>query len=302
MSLLKANNANNLSETTAADAQLVGEVADLSVDQAQPEATGSKLFTRGEQGQHTVRLVLNNGFTGKELKEGTVVNLSKYMGGGDSNVIVNSLATTAINSNVPASVATSANLFNTRDGDAHYANENIKNAAGWLAGDMPSVVNGMQPLLNIMPHEYTRKVSTHYSPESHLEDRLVAKYGKFANSEDLWNGIVPFPGEPYYYVDRNHVALNIIAKNWEQLGINLPAERLREDKWVKVASSVIDKVIGELQSSVIDQMPFTNLSKLSIGFQSLNENLVDDTIYPLTTEFQIKYTIPQVALGETTES
>jgi hypothetical protein len=288
-----------MTETT--DEQLVGEVENLSVEHEQPEAINSKLFARGEQGQHTVRLVLNNGFTGKELKKGATVNLSKYMGGGDSNVIVNSLATTAINSNVPASVATSANLFNTRD-NAHYANESVKNSAGWLAGDVPGVSNGMQPILNIMPHEYSRKTVNHYTPESHIEDRLVAKYGKFANSEDLWNGIVPFPGEPYYYVDRNHVALNIIAKNWEQLGINLPAERLREDKWVKVASSVIDKVIGELQSSVINKMPFTNLSKLSIGFQSLNENLEDNTIYPLTTEFQIKYTIPQVALKDATGS
>ena len=125
-----------------------------------------------------------------------------------------------------------------------------------------------------------------------MDNSLMEKYGKYANSEDLWNGIVPFPGEPYYYLSKDHVVLNIIAKNWEQLGINLPTERLREDKWVKVASSVVDKVIGELQTAVLDNMPFTNLSNLGIQFKSANSNLDNNERYPLVAEFFVDYNVP----------
>ena len=114
-------------------------------------------------------------------------------------------------------------------------------------------------------------------------------------------GIVPFPGEPYYYVDRNHVVLNVIAKNWEQLGINLPSERLREDKWVKVASSVVDKVVDELQNNVIDQLPFTNLANLKVMFKSDCDNLENSETYPLTTEFFISYTNPATSSNEADE-
>ena len=304
MSLLRKKPVTNLSDGESLGVENLSLSDDAAVAQ-QAEPTTNSIVANKHEGDHRMKVLLDTNFTGEQLKKGVTVQLSDYMDGGDStNVIVNGVGTTAIGSNVPASVTTSMNLFNLREGGAkHYKDAGIKNTQGWLAGDISvDPATGYQPIANIMPHEFDRKEVMHYTPKALMDDALMEKYGKYANSEDLWNGIVPFPGEPYYYLNKDHVVLNIIAKNWEQLGINLPAERLREDKWVKVASSVIDKVIGELQSSVIDQMPFTNLSKLSIGFQSLNENLVDDTIYPLTTEFQIKYTIPQVALGETTES
>ncbi len=283
MSLLKKNNTQNVVAQQPSVDQLVDE-----------EMPNASLLPNAKPGVHSVKIMLDTNFTGRELKEGAVVNLSDYMSDGDANVILNKVSTTALGSQVPASVLTSANLFNTRK-DAHYADMDVKNSQGWLSGDVAAVQNGMQPLCNILPLEYNRQELTHYSPESHLEDRLVQKYGHFAGDKDLWDGIVAFPKEPYYYVDRDHVALNIIAKNWEQLGINLPSERFRDERWVKVASSVVDKVIGELQSSVIDKMPFTNLSKLKIQFKSNNSNLEDHERYPLAAEYRIDYTIPQIA-------
>tara|TARA_B100000900_G_scaffold396477_1_gene395804 strand:- start:2186 stop:3067 length:882 start_codon:yes stop_codon:yes gene_type:complete len=291
MSLLKKRTT-AASATPTADALSDAHQEETAVAMEEP----SNLVPSAKNGQHRVKILLDTNFTGEELKNGKDVNLSEYMSGGvGKNVIVNGISTTAVGSHVPASVLTSANIFNARDEDVHYSDAKIKNSAGWLAGDIPPSETGMQPICNILPHEYSRKSVLHYSPESHLEDRLVQKYGKYANSEDLWNGIVPFPGEPYYYVDRNHVALNIIAKNWEQLGINLPAERLRDDKWIKVASSVVDKVIGELQSSVIDQMPFTALDKLSIQFKCANPNLDSEARYPLAVEYMIDYTVPDLS-------
>ena len=289
MSLLNRNNkpaeqlhnSVNLNEPEGLEQSMVSEDATL--------------LPSAKCGQHRVKILLDTNFTGAELKEGADVKLSEYMSGGiGKNVIINGISTTAIGSHVPTSVLASANIFNAREEPTHYTDTKIKNAEGWLSGDIPQAETGMQPLCNILPHEYTRKAVLHYSPESHLEDRLVQKYGKYANSDDLWQGIVPFPGEPYYYVDRNHVALNIIAKNWEQLGVNLPAERLRDDKWIKVASSVIDQVVDELQSSVIDKMPFTALDKLAIQFKSSNPNLQDADRYPLAVEFMLDYSVPEL--------
>tara|TARA_Y100000817_G_scaffold265058_1_gene220665 strand:- start:731 stop:1618 length:888 start_codon:yes stop_codon:yes gene_type:complete len=271
------------------------EIEPLYESEQNPGANANSIVPQEANGSHRLKVLLKTNLTGEELNNGHVVKLSDYMDK-DCNVVVNEIGTSAIGSNVPTDVLASMNVFNTRKGPTHYKDTQIKNANGWLAGDMTIDPNtGFQPIVNIMPNEYARGEHTHYKPESLLEDRLVRKYGGFSNSADLMQGIVPFPGEPYYYVDRNHVVLNVIAKNWEQLGINLPSERLREDKWVKVASSVVDKVVDELQSNVIDQLPFTNLADLSVMFKADDDGLSDSEIYPMTTEFFISYTNPPTA-------
>lgn len=284
-------------------------MADLGLNDGaqtqEAEVTTNSIVANQHEGDHRMKVLLDTNFTGQQLKEGVTVQLADYMeGAGDANVIVNGVGTTAIGSNVPASVTTAINLFNLNGTDGkHYKDAGIKNEKGWLAGDIsvdPS--SGYQPLVNIMPHEFDRTEHVHYKPKALMDNSLMEKYGKYANSEDLWNGIVPFPGEPYYYLSKDHVVLNIIAKNWEQLGINLPTERLREDKWVKVASSVVDKVIGELQTAVLDNMPFTNLSNLGIQFKSANSNLDNDERYPLVAEFFVDYNVPSHAQSPTVES
>lgn len=304
MSLLRKKPATHLSDAESLSVENLSLGDDAAVAQQQ-EPTTSSIVANKHEGDHRMKVLLDTNFTGEQLKKGVTVQLSDYMEGGDStNVIVNGVGTTAIGSNVPASVTTSMNLFNLREGGAkHYKDAGIKNTQGWLAGDISvDPATGYQPIANIMPHEFDRKEVTHYTPKALMDDALMEKYGKYANSEDLWNGIVPFPGEPYYYLNKDHVVLNIIAKNWEQLGINLPSERLREDKWVKVAASVVDKVIGELQSSVLDNMPFTNLSKLGIQFKSSNPNLRNEERYPLVAEFFVDYNVPNQQLARAEES
>ena len=286
MSLIKKREPAN----TAIESNIVEDALALSDSETNVQA--NSIVPQSAGGEHRLKVLLKTNLTGKQLNTGHHVSLGDYMDK-DHNVVVNEIGTSAIGSNVPADVMASMNVFNTRSRPTHYKDTQIKNADGWLSGDI--VINpstGFQPIVNIMPNEYARANTTHYKPESLLEDRLVRKYGGFSDSKDLMQGIVPFPGEPYYYVDRNHVVLNVIAKNWEQLGINLPSERLREDKWVKVASSVVDKVVDELQSNVIDQLPFTNLANLKVMFKSDSELLDPDETYPRTTEFFISYTSP----------
>ena len=292
MSLLRKGNSSNNNAQSVSENMTETAVAESNIAS---ETNTNSIVPNAHAGNHRLKVLLDTNFTGAQLKQGIKVPLSDYMDGSSGqNVIVNGVGTSAIGSHVPASVTTSMNLYNSRDGSArHYKDAGVKNTKGWLAGDIsidPS--SGYQPIASILPNEYARGEHMHYSPESLMDDALLQKYGKYTNERDLWQGIVPFPGEPYYYLSKDHVVLNIIAKNWETLGINLPSERLREDKWVKVASSVVDKVIGELQSSVLDNMPFTNLSKLSIQFKSSNTNLVDDQRYPLSAEYFIDYNIP----------
>ena len=283
-----------IKKTVPANSEMESSLADTTALMSDNESNvqANSIVPQEAGGSHRLKVLLKTNLTGEQLNNGHIVSLGDYMDK-DHNVVVNEIGTSAIGSNVPADVMASMNVFNTRNKPTHYKDTQIKNADGWLSGDVsinPST--GFQPIVNIMPNEYARATNTHYKPESLLEDRLVRKYGGFSDSKDLMQGIVPFPGEPYYYVDRNHVVLNVIAKNWEQLGINLPSERLREDKWVKVASSVVDKVVDELQSNVIDQLPFTNLANLKVMFKSDSELLDPDETYPLTTEFFISYTNP----------
>ena len=40
------------------------------------------------------------------------------------------------------------------------------------------------------------------------------------SSENLYDGVVAFPGEQYYLVSQDHVVLSVIRQNWEQLGFH----------------------------------------------------------------------------------
>ena len=79
----------------------------------------------------------------------------------------------------------------------------------------------------------------------------------------MWDGIVPFKGKDYMYVEANHIILSIIQKNWELLGINADAEVKRENQYVKVSKNVVNSVIKQLYEQVIMQIPYTSFDDLS---------------------------------------
>ena len=243
------------------------------------------------------RFLVQLNVTPEELANGHQVSLAELVRNlPDGNVIVKQISANALGSNVPVDIMCSANLFNTRD-DTHYSQMGVSNANGWLssASESSTVPNGYVPLVNIMPNEYSRDEVKMYNPQSIMEDKLVQRYGHLTNMKDLWQNIVPFPGEDYYYVGRDHVVLSIIEKNWEQLGINVPSERLRDQNWVKVAASVVNKVINELNDAVLSQIPFSNLNDMNLCFSAnpdLAQHLDQSSAFPISAEFTIKYSTP----------
>lgn len=279
-----------LDETNLADDVQGSTTAKLADDTKTKNSTGAS-------SDGSVRFMVRENFTKEDLMHGKTVQLSditKHLPQG--NVIVRNISTSAIGSNVPIDVMCSANLFNSRAGSqgTDYRQSGVKNAHGWLTSpnEAYTVPEGFAPLINFLPSEYNRTNVSHYSPASAVEDRLVEKYGHLTSMKSLWDNIIPFPGEEYYYVGKDHVVLNIIEKNWEQLGISVPNERLREEKWVKVASSVVNRVIDELNSSVLSQIPFSNLNDLELHFQgcpNVASHVEDDASYPFTAEINIEY-------------
>lgn len=248
--------------------------------------------------RNKLRFVVQHAVSHSDLENGFVVPLKSIVHESlipKGNVIVREIGTNAISSALPIDLTVSTNVFNTRaESKPHYSECGVDNTGGWLStpGEKHNVPDGYVPILNIMPNEYTRDTNTHYQPSSLMDDSLVAKYGHLTSMKDLWQGIIPFPGEDYYYVGKDHVVLNIIEKNWEQLGINIPTEKLREERWVKVSSDVVNKVINELNSSVLSQIPFSNVRDMEFYFAAhpaMHDVVDKEALHPISVEFTMEY-------------
>ena len=95
-----------------------------------------------------------------------------------------------------------------------------------------------------------------------------------------------------HYVAKDHVVLDIIERNWKALGQDVPSERLRENNWVKVSDRLVDKVLDELNSKVLQNMPLTNLSNLNFMLKTDRESashLSDDEAYPMSLNMTVSY-------------
>ena len=219
-----------------------------------------------------LNLNLNGAFTPAQLQAGVVFNVSDYPVGAlpKGKVIVSEVKSTAIGSHVAANLMLSANLFNAGAGDSHYLANGVQNSVGWITSDEQDhlVPAGYAPVMNVLPNEYNRSDIVHYSPSSGVDDKLVQRYGHLGSGDALRQGVVAFPGEDYYYVQKDHVVLDIIEKNWEALGSSVPNERVRDGSWIKVSDKLVDRVLDELDNSVLKHMPLTDLSKLGFHIKS----------------------------------
>ena len=298
MSMIRDDVQENLQEQDAVADEALEQDKSTSAKKVNGKADTNKLEESGHSADGSIRFMVRENFTKDDLLHGKTIPLkeiTKHLPEG--NVIVRNISTNAIGSNVPIDVMFSANLFNSRapqGGGTNYREAGVNNSLGWLTSgnEQYTVPEGFAPLVNFLPSEYNRNTVQHYSPASAVEDRLVKKYGHLTSMKSLWDNIIPFPGEEYFYVGKDHVVLNIIEKNWEQLGISVPNEKLREEKWVKVASSVVNRVIDELNSSVLSQIPFSNLQDMELHFQgcpNVAEHVEDGTSYPFTAELNIEY-------------
>ncbi len=260
-------------------------VTETHVVPAAKTAAGSGVFVISLDGQYSK----------EDLVRGVQFNLSDYELGEvpAGRVIVEQLATNAIGSNVPATLMVSTNLFNSGK-PVHYLQSGVTNSTGWTTSynQEELVPVGYVPVVSLMPNEYTRAQTVHYKPGSGVNSELVQRYGHLSTGADLRNGVVAFPGEDYYYVAKDHVVLDIIERNWQALGQDMPGERVKEGNWVKVGNGLVEKVLDELDSKVLRHMPLTEMGDLHFLVKAdpdLVSSLSDEHEYPLSMHMSVSY-------------
>ena len=269
---------------------------------------------------HSRRVVVSWKGTSDELKHGATVKISN---GADlfkpqydiekldeesksamskldlSKGIVTNIKLKSVFSNVDDSVTLSMNLYKNKP--------QIVNNVGHLytptRTDMGTVhtssMDGYENLANVLPYEKARfeKGSDVYVPSNLLNSRFIDQYGGYT-LENLWSNIVSFPNKDYFYVDRNHILLKVINRNWEMLGMNLDQEASREGTYVKVQKDIVNNVISQLYENIISQIPYTEFDNLSVKFQSNAPSKAEEL--KLVAELLVEYKFPMGNLeGET---
>ena len=259
--------------------------------------------------EHIARVVFEANATADQLARGHVVRLSgaKKIFETENDVdytkgIITGIKTCSIYSDCSEAVTLAVNLFNTSE-----QQPKVQNEQGWLHapqhtdfGSRATIGDnkGYKNLLNILPYEKSRVAVMAYKPEDVANDRYIQQYGSF-NNENLWDGVVAFPGEKYYLVHQGHVVLSVIKNNWEQLGINVEDEHRFNGKYVQVPAHVFDRVIKDLEAQVLSRMPFTDLNDIRAQFttkQATNYNAQHEEgvngKYKIVVELGINYQFP----------
>ena len=211
-------------------------------------------------------------------------------------------------SNCDAPVIMGLKLFTRNDSSkaASYEDLRISNENGWLyscsnnqLGNTAS--KGRQGVTNVfsfLPHERMRVsegVSV-YTPSNIISNRYINQYGSY-NWRNLWEGIVQFPDEQFYYVSKDHIILKVIQQNWELLGMDVGSEIPRENRYVKVATKVADRVIKELYDNVISRIPFTKWKNMAAVFSSDHidtRSMEADKQYKLSCELRVSFMYPSI--------
>ncbi len=249
---------------------------------------------------HSARVLVTANAKGLDLMNDGVVQVASL--GSDpelKNAIIKKVSTSAWNNPLGATVLVSAQLAGDNAAPLSSA---ARNELGWLEhnaesfGARPS--DKFSPLLAMMPWETSRAETVLYSPQQIANEDLVERYGA-VKAETLHEGIIPFPGQDYYYLDKDHVVADVISRNWDKLGLDPSSERTREGKWLKVQRSVVDVCLEQLKSNVLTKLPKTDLQNgLSVHFaadKSCGEELHADANYPISCELTVEYTVPNVA-------
>ena len=289
--------------TVAATAEAIDEIPNLA--SLTPSAP-----VDGQSESHTTRVVFEANASAQQMQDGVVVQLANASHVFAANVdeadvtkgILTSITVKSIYSDCSEPVTFALNLYNSSKQEP-----SIKNNEGWLhtptRTDFGSMATsrdeeGYRNLLAVMPYEKSRAELSVYEPNEIATDRYVQQYGNYTE-KNLHDGVVAFPGEQYYLVAQDHVVLNVIRQNWEQLGINVDNESRFNGKYVQVPAHIFDRVVGDLQSHVLARMPFTNLNDVRAKFYSKpTEHYADahpegpDGLYKVCVELQMNYQFP----------
>ena len=216
-----------------------------------------------------------------------------------SKGIVTNIKLKSVFSNVDDSVTLSMNLYKNKP--------QIINNVGHLYTptnpDMGTVhqssMDGFENLANVLPYEKARMDTDVYVPSNLLNSRFIDQYGGYT-LENLWSNIVSFPNKDYFYVDRNHILLKVISRNWEMLGMSLDQESAREGTYVKIQKDIVNNVISQLYENIISQIPYTEFDNLSVKFQSNSPSKSEEL--KLVAELLVEYKFPMGNLEETAET
>lgn len=254
------------------------------------------------------RVVFEANVSGSKLAQGTIVGVSnadhvfKPMAPADltdeervafesqdySKGIVTGIKLKSVASSCPETVTVGMNLFKN--------NPQVANTQGWLYAQQVNDMSdahahqneGFTNLVTILPHERQRPDQVVYEPENVMNSRYIQQYGGYT-LDKLHQGIVEFPDQDYVYCPESHVVVDIVKNNWEQLGINLEQEAVREGQYVKISKTIVDNCISQLYSNVISQIPFTSFSDLGARFQA---NTQGADMYKVVCEMEVKYRFP----------
>ncbi len=296
-------NANELVESTGTSAEIPSAANLTMASMASPSVDTQKEL-------HTTRVVFEANATAQQMQDGVIVqlaNASHVFASEEQKVdvtkgILTSITVKSIYSDCSEPVTFALNLYNSSSNEP-----SIKNNEGWLhtptQTDFGSMATsgddeGYRNLLAVMPYEKSRSELSVYEPNEIATDRYIQQYGD-CSSENLHDGVVAFPGEQYYLVAQDHVVLNVIRQNWEQLGINVDNEARFNGKYVQVPAHVFDRVVNDLKSEVLGRMPFTNLNDVRAKFHSKPTSHYSDThpdgdagLYKVCVELQMNYQFP----------
>jgi len=263
---------------------------------------------------HVRRVMLEVNPTAAELAQGYLTHIehahSVFSAGNSTeeelqNVIITGMESRMTYSDCPESVTLGMRMFENDVQNAQNSGLGVSNEEGWLykgsssewGPGSTSTHNGFTNLHAIMPYERSRDTVKLYDPQNVQNNRFIQTYGGY-HGKNLWNNIIPFPKQNYYYVDKDHVVMQVVAQNWDTLGINPGEELLHENRYVKVAGPVVDSVIKQLETTILTQMPFTNLSAASFKFSTkpLREwkNASADKTYKVMCELKVSYMFPKV--------
>ena len=283
--------------TVAATAETIDEIPNLA-------SLTASAPVDGQSESYTTRVVFEANASAQQMQDGVVVQLANASHVFAANVdeadvtkgILTSITVKSIYSDCSEPVTFALNLYNSSKQEP-----SIKNNEGWLhtptRTDFGSMATsrdeeGYRNLLAVMPYEKSRAELSVYEPNEIATDRYVQQYGNYTE-KNLHDGVVAFPGEQYYLVSQDHVVLNVIRQNWEQLGINVDNESRFNGKYVQVPAHIFDRVVGDLQSHVLARMPFTNLNDVRAKFYSKpTEHYADahpegpDGLYKVCVELQ----------------
>tara|TARA_B110000008_G_C16977988_1_gene566947 strand:+ start:8154 stop:9140 length:987 start_codon:yes stop_codon:yes gene_type:complete len=219
--------------------------------------------------------------------------------------IVSRVEVMSVYSNCDKPVVMGLKLFQRPDStqSANTKDLKISNDAGWLYSCAENKLGehashgraGVTNIFSIMPFERTRVSGKTgqvvYSPSNLIGNRYISQYGSY-NWRSLWDGIVQFPNEDFYYLDKNHIVIQIVQRNWELLGIPLDQELPREGRYYRIDSKVCDRVISELYDNVISKIPFTKWENMGAVFSSDHIDETSDKEYNISVELRVSFSYP----------